>query len=236
MKPNDSTNTSSASSWRSIFVPRLAWILAIGVACAVVFGVRSWMNSKYGAFCRTTSPDNFYSVVLKGDKRRPWIIPSTVSADVFKSGQPFQSNIWLHSADDSFDLSFEAGFPNIRWLGNNTVEFYRPEYFKKGADSLVVFNAAATPIKYLRVQSVNRFLLFEIPPGASVALEIPSPRGDSQDIALEGSFTNDKQILFNSKSFNRRSTQRKRFAYEISIDESGCFIANKEPSNGSSQF
>ena len=58
-----------------------------------------------------------------------------VRADVSKAGQLFVSDIWLHRAEDSFDLSFEAGFPDVRWLTDNIVEFYRPEYFDQGADS-----------------------------------------------------------------------------------------------------
>ena len=148
---------------------------------------------------------------------------------MFKFGQPFVSDIWLHSTEDSFDLSFESGFPNVRWF-NNTVEFYRPEYFEKGLDSLLVSNRAAVTIKNVRIQSENKFLLFELPSGTSVSLNIPAPRGDSQWIALEGAFSDGKEIPFRSKTFNRRSTQRKHSVYEMSIDESGSIIEAKGPS------
>lgn len=82
-------------------------------------------------------------------------------------------------------------------------------------------------IKYLRIQSENKFLLLEVPSGTSVSLNIPAPRGDSQWIALQGAFSDRKEIPFSSKTFNRRSTQRKHSVYEISIDESGSIIEAK---------
>jgi len=227
MRPSFSNSTSHKTSIRKLFAPRPFWVFVIGCVCVVVFGLRFWMNSKHAVFLRTTSPNNTYSVVLKGDKGRPWIIPRTVSADVFKHGQPSISDIWLHTTYDALDLSFEAGFPNVIWLDDSTVEFYRPQYYADGADSLIVSNRAAKSIAYLRIQSVNKFLLFDIQPGATILLEVPAPRSDSQYIGLQGTFTGDEQISFNSKDFDRRSTHRKRFVYQISIDESGSSIATK---------
>ena len=217
---------STASSQLRLSWGRIVGILVVGSLCALILGVL-WIKSKRAMFLTTASPHNTFSVKLKGDKGRPLIIPNEVRADVFKFGQPYMSDIWLHSTGDSFDLSFESGFPNVRWLNDSTVEFYRPEYFEKGADSLLVSNRAATTIKYLRVQSENKFLLFELPSGTSVSLDIPAPRGDSQSIALQGAFADGKEIPFNSKTFNRRSTQRKHSVYEISVDESGSIIEAK---------
>lgn len=230
MKKSFST-TSYETSSRRLFAPRPLWIFVIGGVCLVILGLRFWMNTKNAVFLRTTSPNNTYSVVLKGDKGRPWIIASTVRADVFKHGQPSISDIWLHSTEDTFDLSFEAGFPNVRWLDDSTVEFYRAQSFADGADSLVVLNRAAKSIEYLRIQAVNKFLLLDMQPGASVSLEVPAPRSDWQDIALQGAFTGGKQITFNSKAFDRHSTQRKRFAYQILIDDSGSIIETREMSS-----
>ena len=219
--------SASGSSWKwggAI----LAGIVVAGSVCALTLGVLLWIKSKRGVFLTTTSPQNTFSVSLKGGKGRPLIIPNEVKADVFKLGQPYVSDIWLHSTEDSFDLSFEKGFPNVRWVAESTLEFYQPQYFEKGTDSLVVANRAAGPIKYLHVQSENKFLLFELKPGSSVSLVIPAPRGDLQLIALQGSFLDGKEIPFNSKDFNRRSTQQKHSRYEITIDESSSIIQAKD--------
>ena len=216
---------STASSPRRRWVRIVSIFVVVGLS-ALILGVL-WIKSKRAMFLTTASPHNTFSVKLKGDKGRPLIIPNEVRADVFKFGQPYISDIWLHSTGDSFDVSFESGFPNVRWLNDRTVEFYRPEYFEKGVDSLLVSNRAARTIKYIRVQSENKFLLFELPTGTSVSLNIPAPRGDSQWIALQGAFLDGKEIPFNSKTFNRRSTQRQHSVYEISIEESGSIIEAK---------
>jgi hypothetical protein len=218
---------STASSLRRLGWGSFVSICVVGGLCALMLGIL-WIRSKQAVFFTTASPHNTFSVKLKGDKGRPLIIPNEVRADVLKFGQPYMSDIWLHSTGDSFDLSFESGFPNVRWLNDNTVEFYRPEDFEKGMDSLLISNRADRTIKYLRVQSENKFLLFELPSGTSVSLNVPAPRGDSQWIGLEGAFSDAKEIPFNSKSFNRRSTQRKHSFYEISIDESGSNIEAKD--------
>jgi hypothetical protein len=91
-------------------------------------------------------------------------MPSEVRVDVLKRGQPFASDIWLHSARNPFDLSFEAGFPQLRWPSDNLVEFYRQQYFEKGSDVLAVRNSSSQRIRYIRLQSVNKFLLFDLEP------------------------------------------------------------------------
>ena len=175
----------------------------LGVLALIVVG-RFWIKQRTQEFLTTTSPDHTYTVRLKGSKGRPLIIPNEVRADVSQGRTLFVSDIWLHRAEDSFDLSFEAGFPEVRWLTDNIVEFYRPEYFDQGADSLTVENNAGKLIKYLRVQSGNKFLIFELGSGKSISLKIPAARGDSQWIAVAGAFADGLEIPFESGSFDKR--------------------------------
>jgi len=222
--------SSSDSRWKSKdkrFTPNLFWTIVVLGVCAFIFAGRFWANRNHHVFLTTISPEHTYSVVLRGDKGRPLIIPNQVRADVFKSGQPFISDIWLHSTGDSFDLSFEAGFPDVRWLDDNVLEFYRAQYYERGADLLQVENTETKTIKYLRVQAENKLLIFELRPASSVSVEIPAPRSDSQWIAVEGGFTDGSAIPFTSKSFDRRSRQQQHFTYQISVDASGATIASK---------
>lgn len=179
-------------------------------------------------FFTTSSPNGTYSVSLKGDKGRPLIMRNEVRVDVSKVGQPFISDIWLHSAEDSFDLSFEAGFPEVRWRADNIVEFYRAQDFDAGRDSLLVENKASKPVRYLRIQSKNKFLLFEVHSGASVSLDIPAPRGDSQWIALQGAFADGSEIPFSSKSFEKRFSRKQHSIYQVSVGESNPTIQVKD--------
>ena len=169
------------------------------------------------------SPDHTYTVSLKGNKERSLILPNEVRADVFKSGQPVVSDVSLHKAWDSFDLSFESGYPDLRWVADNIVEFYRAEYFDRGADSLLVENKVGKPIKYLRVESENKFLMFDLQSGALISLMIPVPRSDSQSIAIEGVLSDGTKIPLSSRSFDRR-LRKQHSTYRISVGQYGASI------------
>lgn len=214
-------NTSSSTkSFSNRFAPSLFWTFVVSGLCAFILLGRFWIRSEHKDFLTTTSPDHTYTVSLKGNKGRPLIILNEVRADVSKAGQIFASDIWLHETGDSIDLSFEAGFPDVRWLTDNIVEFYRPEYFEWGADSLMVENKAGKLIKYLRIQSGNKFLVFELGAGTSILLKIPAARGDSQWIAVEGAFADGLGIPFTSGSFDKRQHSR----YHIGVGPSGTTI------------
>lgn len=206
------------------FAPRPAWIFFVLVLCAVTFGVRSCMKANHAVFLTATSPNHTYSVNVKGHKGRTFIIPRQVKADVVKSGQSFVSDIGLHTAWDSFDISFELAYPEVRWLGDNALEFYQPQYFEDGVDLLVISNRASDSVKYLRVQALNQVLVFDLQPGTSVSLDIPA-RDDWRYIELQGSFSDGREIPFHSNTFDRRSTDRKGSVYQITIYESGSTIA-----------
>ena len=130
------------------------------------------------------------------------------------------SDIFMHSSHNAFDLSFEAGFPDARWVSDNTLELYRPEYFERGSDSLIIQNSSNKPVKYLRAQGVNKFLIFDIEPQSSISVQIPAPRGDTQSIAVWGAFNDNQEIVFYQKGFDRHSTQRVHTNYQIRITPS----------------
>lgn len=217
-------SSATTKSFRSVFAPNLFWTFVLLGVCALLLLGRFWIKSQHKVFLKTTSPDHTYTVSLKGNKGRPWIIPYNVRADVSKAGQPLLSDIWLHSAGDAFDLSFESGFPDVRWLTDNIVEFYRAEYFEWGADSLRVENKAGKPIKYLCVQSVNKFLTFDLRSGALISVKIPAPRSDYQWIGIEGAFSDGASIPFYSRSFDRRFRKSQDSIYQISVGEAGASI------------
>ena len=102
---------------------------AVGVVLvgSSIIGWQMWNLASDKTFLSTSSPNNTYLVNVKGNPGRPILIANEVKVDVYKTGRIFLSDIWLHSTGDSFDLSFEAGFPNHRWLSETVLEFYRKE-------------------------------------------------------------------------------------------------------------
>jgi hypothetical protein len=198
-------------------------VALVGLLLSLTYCSQRWQ----AVFFTTSSPGHTYEVRLKGNKGRPLLIPNEVSVDVLKASRPFLSDLWLHSTSDSFDLSFEAGYPDVRWRSENVVEFYRKEYYDRGLDSLILTNRASKSIQWLRVQSVNKHLIFEMPTGNSIQLEMPAPRGDSQWIGVEGAFTDGKKIEFSAKSFDRKNSQSKRSTYDLVITDSAVVIDNQ---------
>ena len=191
-----------------------------GVSLVAVLGLRAWINKNSAVFTTTISPQNTYSLNLKGAKQRPFLLPFSVSADVYKMGELFVTDVWLHTAWDAFDLSFELGYPDIRWPANNVVEFYRPDYFADGSDLLIIQNRSGQPVKCLLIEAVNKFLVFDMRPGASLSVHVPKSRGDWQWFALEGVVADGTRIPRNNASF-RSNNKQVRCTYLITLLDSG---------------
>jgi len=141
-------------------------------------------------------------ISLRGQKDRPFFFTVQVRFDVLKNGTSFLSNMYFHSGD-SEDPSFESEYPNHRWTDENTIQFYRQEYFDKAnPDTLVVVNKTGEAIKYARIDSVDKVLLFDMQPGATAKLETPRSRGDLKSINIAGEFYNNRQIEGINKDFS----------------------------------
>jgi len=192
-----------------------------GCVCASLLTVGCWIQRKPAVFLTTVSPNKTYIVNLRGGKAT---LPSQVTADVLKTGKVFLSDIRLHTRGDAVDLPFGAGYPDVRWVSDNVLEFYRTQNFDNGADAVEIQNQTTRAIQYLHVESLNKFLMFGIEPGTSTTLEVPAPGGNSQWIAVEGSFFDGQKVEFKSRSFDRRFSQRDRSFYQIIITDVGPII------------
>ena len=180
-------------------------------------------------FFTTSSPNGTYRVSLTGRKARPALgFTNEVCFEVLKNGEPFIPKTYLHSAD-SFDLSFEAGYPNHDWLSENMLHFYREEYFNKGRpDKLIVANKTAETIRYLRVQSIDKFLLFDLQASSSVELAASPPRGDIKWVGAEGEFSNGRKIELKGVNFKTREELGSAFIYYISVTDHGLVVESPQ--------
>jgi hypothetical protein len=191
------------------------------VGCLCVLPAIACLSLQRPIVFRTIeSPNNTYLIHLK---RVKGAATNHVRADVFKKGQLLISDIWLQSGGDTFK-PFESSYPDLRWLNENVLEFYLRESFDQGSDSLRVENKSAKLVSHLHVECINKFLLFDVPPEATIALEIPPPPLDSQWIAVEGLLSSGEKLLFTSNSFNRPSSHAFRSLYTISITDSELII------------
>ena len=200
-------------------VSKRKWISFIGSFCCLPL-LGCWASQQAIVFRKTSSPNNTYSVNLKGGKGAP---DGHVHADVFKKGQSFISDILLHSGGETF-RPFEDAYPDLRWSNEHVLEFYRRETYEQGSDLIQVINKSTKPVSYLLVESVNKFLLFDVQPGAASSLAVPASSLDSQWIGVEGVFSNGKKLLFTSRSLNRSASQHSSSVYVIVISDSELTI------------
>ena len=145
-------------------------------------------------FLTTSSPENTYTIVLKGQKSQPLFFTVEVRFDVFKNGAHLLSDRFLHSGD-SEDFPFESMYPNYRWNNEQTIQFYNEEDLKEHpADALRVVNTADKTIKYARIESVDQVIIFEMKPGYTTTFATPKTKGDSKWFRVEGEFADGQMI------------------------------------------
>jgi len=158
-----------------------------------------------------------------GRKERPLFFTNEVRFEVLKNGRLFMPDQYLHSGD-AFDLSFEAGYPDQRWLGENIVHFYRQQYFYEGKpDVLIVVNKTNKVIKYLIIYSTDKFLMFDLQPGSETQLFASPPRGDISSFSVLGEFAEGRSFK-KGAGFRILKQLDGPFTYHIYITDDGSTI------------
>lgn len=209
------------------------WALPVSALFGTVFMslVIAHAFAKASPFLTLTSPGGVYTVNLTGSKGRPYFFTNTVRFSVLKSGQPYLSDTYLHSGD-AFDPSFEVGYPDHRWPHDNVVQFYRKEaYDKSKADTLIVVNRTNEVVKYLRIQSEDKFLLFDIQPGGEITLSVSPSRGDLKWVEAEGEFSHGRHIGRHGVDFKIRKELGGAFTFYIYLNENGSNIESPQLEN-----
>jgi hypothetical protein len=118
-----------------------------------------------------------------------------------KNGESVLTDKPLHSGD-WFDPSFAMLYPQHKWESDNVLHFYREEYFSHGTPSTItVVNNSGRAINYLRVTSVDTFLLFDVPAGSKTDLPVSPPRGNVRWVSVGGEFSEEQRIKENGANF-----------------------------------
>ncbi len=178
-------------------------------------------------FLSTSSPDRIYTVNLTGRKERPRFFTNEVRLNVLKNGKPYMSDLYLHSGD-AFDISFEFGYPDYRWLNLNVLQFYKEENFKTGKpDTLVVTNKTDKNIKYLVVFSRDDVLILDMPSHSETDLRTSPSRDQSKGFTVKGEFTGGGTFK-NGGSFKVPNGVTGPFTYYINITEGKVDIESLE--------
>jgi hypothetical protein len=146
-------------------------------------------------FFTTSSPADTYTVNLSGRKERPFIFGThEVRFDVLKNKKSFVYDQYLHSGD-FMDTSFEEKYNQHKWIDENILRFYNENYSNKiNPDAIIVINQTKEVIKYLKIFSGDKFLLFDLPPISKTKLLVPLPGGDFREIYVQGEYS--KGLIF----------------------------------------
>ena len=171
-------------------------------------------------FFTTHSPSGVYTIHLSGQKERPVWFTVEVGFDVLKDGKAFWTDQHLHSGD-AMDLSFEAGWPDHRWIGENVLQFYREKNFTefKNPQNIVLVNRTKKVVKHLFLACSDKFLVFDLQPGSEIKLAASPPKGDLSGVFVEGEFY-DGHSLKNSAVFEVKGRQLP-LMYVVHITDSG---------------
>jgi hypothetical protein len=192
----------------------------VATAVGAVLVVRRIEQGK--VFLSTSSPNGTYVVSLAGRRDRPLLpfITHEVVFSVTKDGRESLTRKYLHSGD-GFDPWFNLEFPQHAWVKENVLQFYRVSEGER--ESIVVENETQKLIKYLRVTSLDSFLLFDIQPGATFTLPVAEPRADLRWIEVEGEFDDGQRIKATGTNFLFRG-RTGPFSYYVDINDDGLTI------------
>jgi hypothetical protein len=176
----------------------------IGWACVVtatsilfyaLFG--GWMQRR-DSFMTQVSPGGTYEVLLSGEPWRPLFLTNKVYFEVRVNQDQYLTERLLHSSD-AFDLSFELGFPDNEWAYENVLHLYSKERMLRGRDDMVtIFNSSHKQIKYMKVESDDKLLIFDLLPGSKIAQSITGGGSDHQWIDCIGEFMDGKTFTGNA--------------------------------------
>lgn len=181
-------------------------------------------------FLTTTSPNGTYVVQLSGRKDRTTlpVIYHRVRFSVSKNGRSFLTNRYLYSGD-WLDPTFGILYPRQIWASDSALHFQRPGGSGASAPGrLVVVNRASKEIKYLRVESIDLFLLFSMQPGSTIYLNAAPPRGDFIWVSVAGEFSDGRAVKETAASFLVPNEARGPFTYHIFITDDGSIIESAQ--------
>lgn len=139
-------------------------------------------------FLVTASSGGVYEVQLRGSPDRPYWRTNEVRFSVFKNRTPFWINQFFHSGD-AFDPSFNVLYPENEWQGQNVLHFFQSENPGRGpSQRIVLSNNTNRIIKSIKLECLDKFLIFDLEPGAELRLSSSPTKGDYPGVSINGEF------------------------------------------------
>jgi hypothetical protein len=202
-------------------------VLVLGGSLLICSVMYSFFLKPLQTFLITSSPDKTYTVSLRGQKTQPIFFTAEVRYDVSKKGAPMLSNKFLSSAD-GLDFPFEFLYPDHHWITEQTLQFYREESFRETApDTVIVVNHTGKTIKYIRIDSNEIVLFFEMQPGFKGSIPSSQSKGDRKGLFVRGEFTDGTSIREFSADFDLKGRREPRtFDVDLLADKTTVEMRN----------
>ncbi len=197
-------------------------VIWIGIAFASFLAYR--LVTRSSSFLTTVSPSETYTVSFSGNRNRPWLpIDHCVQYAVLKNGQPFLSERNL-ACGDWLDHSFDSAFPDHRWPNDKTLQLYRTQNHQDTpVDTIVIANITDREIKFVRLDSVDAVLLFDIAPRSVHQVTVAGPRSDNQSMFVSGEFVDGSCIAKQGGPTDVKDRARGS-VFHITISDSGVSL------------
>ena len=142
---------------------------------------------------------------------------SEVRFNVIRNGQTVVKDAYAHSGD-AMDISFELAYPEHAWIDENVLRFWRnPDRAEQsGADTLLIWNQTGKAIRYLKVNSKDMYLVFDVQPNSTLKL-FPSHQPWQSWLDCKGEFEDGQRIQCNGVNFSHNDKLNPPLKYCVSI-------------------
>ena len=207
-------------------------LIGICFGALLVTGLVAWaLLRKRPVISEIASPNGDLTLRLTGDPTMPMtpFRDHWVYFDLSRNAKPVLADRFLHFGD-WLDPSFNFLYTQHRWPSNNMIQFLREAAPESECDRLVVRNNTDQAISYLRIESRDLFLVFNLDPRSEVNIR-PTPQSlmtrELSWIEVEGEFADYRRIDWKGVNFSMGG-QKGPFDYHISINAGGAQVTSPQ--------
>jgi len=167
----------------------------------------------------TSSPSGLYKVSIE-ESTNPIdlaLFSSDVSFSAYKNTALLVKSEHLVGFDN-FPSQFLSIFPNAGWIGDNILIFRNKDYSEKDDDfdRIVINNVSDRPLKYIRINTKELCLIFDLGPKQRLELNIPHQKWISW-VEASGMFDDGTRIPSSGTNFSHKDQLGNSLHYCVSV-------------------
>jgi hypothetical protein len=153
-----------------------------------------------------SSPSDKYQVRIN-QKKKAFLGIKAAYLQAWKSNERLVTNKLLYDGD-FLDDDFGDRYPNLKWVSDSILAIGTPGSSESQLDNLRITNETLETFNYLLVETYqDKYVIFEVPPGAVVELKFEL----LGRISCEGESKNNRERFGVAAEFRRASRNREYF-------------------------